>query len=123
VVPGEYVVTETNLDGFADVKDTDGGDLNRITVNLVSTDSVANDFVDERPESPLSSPSIEPSPSPSKMEYLAISGNVKEDTATIMIWATSILPVTFRSPPESSLPNDCDPRAALSEASIVRSAC
>ena len=34
LVPDEYVVTETKLDSFTDVKDIDGGDLNGITVNL-----------------------------------------------------------------------------------------
>ncbi|KAI2501567.1 oxidoreductase [Fragilaria crotonensis] len=98
---GKYSVSETNLHGFSDVKDLDGGDLNKITVNLISTNSEGNDFVDERPSDspsyqpsavpsakPSTSPSrtpskgssANPSESPSKVKLLAISGNVKEDT-------------------------------------------
>ena len=44
--PGDYFVTETNLNGFTDVSDVDGGnDLNEISVKLSSADSNGNNFV------------------------------------------------------------------------------
>ena len=45
--PGDYFVTETNLNGFTDVSYVDGGnDLNEISVNkLSSADSNGNNFV------------------------------------------------------------------------------
>ena len=59
--PGDYQVRETNLNGYGDVSDRNGGDLNVISVNLTQgeTDS-GNDFVDE--------------------ELGALSGNVSQDT-------------------------------------------
>ncbi|KAI2514320.1 oxidoreductase [Fragilaria crotonensis] len=47
---GNYAVKETNLSGYIDVKDVDGGDPNLIVVaNVIGgTDRLGNDFVDER---------------------------------------------------------------------------
>ncbi|KAI2514176.1 protein of unknown function DUF11 [Fragilaria crotonensis] len=47
---GNYAVKETNLGGYVDVKDIDGGDPNLIVVaNVIGgTDRTGNDFVDER---------------------------------------------------------------------------
>ncbi len=55
VPEGTYTVTESNLPGFTDVSDTDGGDPNVITVVLPAGGfSGGNDFVDERPALPAS---------------------------------------------------------------------
>ena len=49
VDPGTYFVTETNLNGFTDVWDSDQGDnLNMVFINVTTADSLNNDFVDER---------------------------------------------------------------------------
>jgi hypothetical protein len=48
VRPGEYYVMESNLPGYLDVSDVDGGDPNLISVSISNgEDSIDNDFVDE----------------------------------------------------------------------------
>ena len=46
VPPGNYIVTEGTPTGFGD---SDGGDPNSITIDVTSTNSGGNDFVDEQP--------------------------------------------------------------------------
>jgi hypothetical protein len=49
LAPGKYSVKETNLPGYGDVWDADQGvDLNLITVTLLASDSVNNNFIDEK---------------------------------------------------------------------------
>ncbi|KAI2502637.1 extracellular matrix structural constituent [Fragilaria crotonensis] len=88
LLPGKYFVKETNLDGYTDVTDSDGGDLNEIVVNIVSSNSNGNDFVDEQPSGPPSAgpssvpsaiSSASPSEAPSKTGLFAITGTVMED--------------------------------------------
>jgi protocatechuate 3,4-dioxygenase beta subunit len=47
LAPGNYQVKETNLTGYGDVSDTDGGNLNNIAVNLNAANSTNNNFIDE----------------------------------------------------------------------------
>jgi uncharacterized surface anchored protein len=65
VVPGKYTVVETNVPGFVDVGDTDGGDPNSISVDLSSGNSPPLTFVDERPSS---TPTVSSAPS-DRTEY------------------------------------------------------
>jgi len=52
VVAGTYVVVQTNLPGYTSTGDKDGGNLDRIAVNLASgTSSTGNDFLDAQPVS------------------------------------------------------------------------
>ncbi|MFN5514571.1 MAG: SdrD B-like domain-containing protein [Cyanobacteriota bacterium] len=45
---GAYTVQQTNLSGYSDVSDSDGGDLNLITVNLApGQNNSSNNFTDE----------------------------------------------------------------------------
>ncbi|MBJ7899548.1 MAG: hypothetical protein GC158_06440 [Cyanobacteria bacterium RI_101] len=47
--PGVYVVQQINLPGYSDVSDSDGGDLNEITVTLAPGQiNSGNDFIDEQ---------------------------------------------------------------------------
>jgi LPXTG-site transpeptidase (sortase) family protein len=52
VVPGDYVVVETDPSGYISVKDIDGDTVdpnyNRIPVNLTNADSTGNDFLDKQ---------------------------------------------------------------------------
>lgn len=45
VPPGTWTVVQTNLAGYIDVSDSDGGDPNSITVDTSAGDSTNNDFV------------------------------------------------------------------------------
>ncbi|AFZ37589.1 conserved repeat domain protein [Stanieria cyanosphaera PCC 7437] len=48
LAPGNYQVKQTNLSGYLDVSDIDGGNLNNISVNLNAGNSTGNNFVDEQ---------------------------------------------------------------------------
>ncbi len=62
---GSYTIRQTNLAGYSDVSDIDGGNLNQIAVTLTAgVDSTGNDFIDEVTPPTLAN----------------ISGNVSEDT-------------------------------------------
>jgi protocatechuate 3,4-dioxygenase beta subunit len=47
LAPGNYIVKQTNLAGYQDVSDIDGGNLNSIAVNLNNGNSTGNNFVDK----------------------------------------------------------------------------
>ena len=52
LVPGRYTVHQTNLAGYNDVGDKDGGDPNSIAATVpAGGQSTGNDFVDDRPAS------------------------------------------------------------------------
>jgi len=60
VEAGAYILVEYTPIGYVDVNDTDRGDPNIIFVNVSSSNSVNNSFIDELPSS---SPSVSASPS------------------------------------------------------------
>ena len=102
VPPGKYVLIEYNPDGYTDVTDSDKGDPNVINVDVTTSDSPRNEFVDQLPSGAPSvsarlstAPSAEPSGSripsvaaslspsvseaPTESGVGSISGNVSED--------------------------------------------
>lgn len=48
IAPGNYQVKQTNLAGYIDISDIDGGNLNNISVNLNTGNSTGNNFVDKK---------------------------------------------------------------------------
>jgi len=112
---GDYEVTETNLAGYTDVKDKDGGpDLNKIGVpKLVGgMNSINNDFVDERPG--MISGSVMDN---FNVPLVAVTINLKDSAGTIVATTvtsstgtyqfTSITPGSY-SVQEINLPNYVD---------------
>ena len=45
---GKYTLVEINADGFIDLSDSDGGNPNKIAIDITSESSVSNEFVDTR---------------------------------------------------------------------------
>jgi len=71
--PGSYTVKEqVVIPGMIDVRDTDGGNPNEISVTLTASDSVGNDFIEEQPSS---APTISASPSSSPSATPSLSAN------------------------------------------------
>ena len=85
VPPGVYIVRETNPPGYVDVSDSDGGDLNSITVDVSRGNDLDNVFVDKVSSSSSSVPTVSnmpgllPSVSPASVQLGSICGKVQED--------------------------------------------
>jgi protocatechuate 3,4-dioxygenase beta subunit len=82
VPPGKYMLVEYNPDGYKDVTDSDKNEPNIISVDVTTTDTPNEFFVDRRvTAAPSSTPSMAPSvsESPTESGVGSISGNVSED--------------------------------------------
>jgi len=80
VKPGKYTILERTPSKYLDVKVSDGGNPNEITLNITRFDSFSNLFVNRLPSSnPSFAPSASPSGAPSSTILGSISGNVSED--------------------------------------------
>ena len=101
VPPGLYIVRESNLPGYVDVSDKDGGNLNEIAVVDVRTvDSIDNNFVDRLPN-------IDPSRRPTSPPNLntGAPGVPNSNPASLPVTLPSRVPIPAPSSPQVAMPS------------------
>ena len=105
--PGTYTVREQpTIPGYIDVRDKDGGDPNVITVQLTSSDSDGNDFIEEQPSSSptvSASPSMLPSSTPSLSSSPSIGPSASPSVSSQPSSSPSMSPSVSANPTASIL--------------------